>query len=44
MMEVSRSGFYKYLENIKEKNIDPDFKLIVKTKEIFTNSRCSYGA
>jgi putative transposase len=43
-MEVSRSGFYKYLEIQVTKQIDQDFELISKVKEIFVGSRGSYGA
>ncbi|MCP3925604.1 MAG: IS3 family transposase [Desulfobacterales bacterium] len=43
-MEVSRSGFYKYLKMFREKKVDPDLKLILMTKEIFTKSRHTYGA
>jgi transposase InsO family protein len=43
-MGVSRSGFYKYLENSNQNKIDPDFKLISKVKEIFFESRGTYGA
>ena len=44
VMEVSRSGFYKYLEIQVTKQIDQDFELISKVKEIFVGSRGSYGA
>jgi putative transposase len=43
-MEVSRSGYYKYLNKYKENKIDPDFKLISKVKEIYSNSKGTYGS
>ena len=43
-MVVSRSGFYKYLRIQATKQIDQDFKLISKVKEIFFKSRGTYGA
>ncbi|MCP3921509.1 MAG: IS3 family transposase [Desulfobacterales bacterium] len=43
-MEVSRSGFYKYLKVYRDNKVDPDLKLILMVKDIFSRSRGSYGS
>ena len=43
-MEVSRSGFYKYLKEHRDNKVDPDLKLILMVKDIFSKSRGSYGS
>ena len=42
-MEVSRSGYYKYLGKRNNKKIDKYFVLISKVKEIHEETRGSYG-
>jgi putative transposase len=43
-MGVSRSGYYKYLKTEHENNIDPDFELIAKVRQIHSDTRGSYGS
>ena len=43
-MEVSRSGYYKYIKEYRKNKIDPDFELISKVKEIHSNSDGTYGS
>jgi len=43
-MEVSRSGYYKYLKKYHENQIDPDFALITKVREIHSETDRSYGS
>ena len=43
-MEVSRSGYYKYLKKKHENKIDPDFELIVKVRDIHSATRGNYGS
>lgn len=44
VMEVGRSGYYKYLKRYKENRISPDFELIAKVKEIHSESDGTYGS
>jgi len=43
-MDVSRSGYYKYLISNHDGKIDPDFELIAKVRQIFSRSKGSYGS
>jgi hypothetical protein len=43
-MGVSRSGYYKYLKTAHENNVDPDFELIAKVRQIHSDTRGSYGS
>jgi len=43
-MEVSRSGYYKYLKKYHENKIDPDFELITKVREIHSETDSTYGS
>ena len=44
VMEVSRSGYYKYLTKLKSRVISVDFELISRVKEIHKNARGKYGS
>jgi putative transposase len=43
-MEVSRSGYYKFLKNSHQKSVDKDFKLLSQVRHIHQKSRGTYGA
>ena len=43
-MEVSRSGYYNYLETKHENKIDPDFELVARVRQIHSHTRGSYGS
>lgn len=43
-MEVSRSGYYRYLKTVDTRKIDKDFNLLSKVREIHKQSRGSYGS
>lgn len=43
-MGVSRSGYYKYLKKYHENKIDPDFGLIVRVREIHSETDGTYGS
>jgi putative transposase len=43
-MEVSRSGYYKFLKNSHQKPVDKDFKLLSEIRHIFQKSRGTYGS
>ena len=44
VMEVSRSGYYKYLKTKHENKVDPDFELISIVRQIHSDTRGSYGS
>ncbi|MDY6974473.1 MAG: IS3 family transposase, partial [Thermodesulfobacteriota bacterium] len=44
VMEVSRSGYYKYLKTMYENKIDPDFELIARVRQIHSDTRGNYGS
>ena len=43
-MNVSRSGYYKYMRRKHTHEIDPDFKLIVRVRQIHSDTRGTYGS
>jgi len=43
-MEVSRSGYYKYLKTEHKDKMDPDFELVTKVRQIHCDTRGSYGS
>jgi transposase InsO family protein len=43
-MEVSRSGYYKYLKRVHVNRIDPDFEIVARVRQIHSKTRGSYGS
>jgi len=43
-MEVSRSGYYKFLKRTHQKQVDKDFKLLSQVRHIHQKSRGTYGS
>jgi len=43
-MEVSRSGYYKFLKNSHQKKVDKDFILLTQVRHIHKKSRRTYGS
>jgi len=43
-MEVSRSGYYQYLETDHTMKIDKDFKLLSEVRQIYGETRGAYGS
>jgi putative transposase len=43
-MEVSRSGYYKFLKNSHQKPVDKDFELLSQIRHIYRKSRGTYGS
>ena len=43
-MEVSRSGYYKFLKKSHQKQVDKDFKLLLQVRHIHQKSRGTYGS
>jgi putative transposase len=43
-MEVSRSGYYRYLRYGRVQRVDPDFFLMSKVRQIHNETRASYGS
>lgn len=43
-MEVSRSGYYKFLKKSHQKQVDKDFKLLSLVRHIHQKSRRTYGS
>ncbi|PIQ45318.1 MAG: hypothetical protein COW04_08200 [Deltaproteobacteria bacterium CG12_big_fil_rev_8_21_14_0_65_43_10] len=44
LCRVSRSKYYKYLKTVHENQINPDFELIAKVRQIHSDTRGSYGS
>ncbi|MEW5949282.1 MAG: IS3 family transposase [Thermodesulfobacteriota bacterium] len=43
-MEVSRSGYYQYLKTDHHSQIDKDFELLSKVRQIHGETRGAYGS
>ena len=43
-MEVSRSGYYRFLKKDHQKPVDKDFKLLAEIRHFFQKSRGTYGS
>ena len=43
-MEVSRSGYYKFLKRTDQKQVDKDFKLLSQVRHFHQKSRGTYGS
>ena len=43
-MEVSRSGYYRYLKKCHQKPVDKDFRLLSEVRHIHQTSRGTYGS
>ena len=44
VLEVSRSGYYKYLGTASEHKTDKDFKLLAEVRQIHKETRGAYGS
>jgi len=44
VLEVSRSGYYKYLGTASEHKIDKDFELLAEVRQIHKETRGAYGS